>query len=103
MILTILTILISIGYSALNNNLSISGEAFLRSRGNVRITGIQMNTAESDGNFAYNPEYSKRGTKVFSILPNIDSKINYTVQINNTTGYKVRNRFSWGQNKSNFT
>ena len=89
-ILTILTILISIGYSALNNNLSISGEAFLRSRGNVRITGIQMNTTESDGNFTYNPEYSKRGTKVFSILPNIDSKINYTVQMNNTTGVKYK-------------
>ena len=89
-ILTILTILISIGYSALNNNLSISGEAFLRSRGNIRITGIQMNTTESDGNFTYNPEYSKRGTKVFSILPNIDSKINYTVQMNNTTGVKYK-------------
>ena len=89
-ILTILTILISIGYSALNKNLSISGEAFLRSRGNVRITGIKMNTTESDGNFTYNPEYSKRGTKVFSILPNIDSKINYTVQMNNTTGVKYK-------------
>ena len=62
-----------------------------------------MNTTESDGNFTYNPEYSKRGTKVFSTLLNIDSNINYTVQINNTTGYKVRNRFSWGRNKSNFT
>ena len=49
-----------------------------------------MNTTESDGNFTYNPEYSKRGTKVFSILPNIDSKINYTVQMNNTTGVKYK-------------
>ena len=89
-ILMILTILISIGYSALNKNLSISGEAFLRSHGNVRIIGIKMNTTESDGNFTYNPEYSKRGTKVFSILPNIDSKINYTVQMNNTTGVKYK-------------
>ena len=82
--------MISMGYAALNKNLSISGEAFLRSRGNVRITGIKMNTTESDGNFTYNPEYSKRGTKVFSILPNIDSKINYTVQMNNTTGVKYK-------------
>ena len=49
-----------------------------------------MNTTESDGNFTYNPEYSKRGTKVFSILSNIDSKINYTVQMNNTTGVKYK-------------
>ena len=99
----ILAILVSMGYAALNKKLSISGETFLRSHGNVRITGIKMNTTESDGNFTYNSEYSKRGTKVFSTLLNIDSNINYTVQINNTTGYKVRNRFSWGRNKSNFT
>ena len=99
----ILAIFVSMGYAALNKKLSISGETFLRSHGNVRITGIKMNTTESDGNFTYNPEYSKRGTKVFSTLLNIDSNINYTVQINNTTGYKVRNRFSWGRNKSNFT
>ena len=99
----ILAILVSMGYAALNKKLSISGETFLRSHENVRITGLKINTTEIDENFTHNHEYSKRGTKVFSTLLNIDSKINYTVQINNTTGYKVRNRFSWGQNKSNFT
>ena len=89
-ILMILTILISIGYSALNKNLSISGEAFLRSKGNVRISRIEMSNAENAGYETYNPEYSKRGTKVFSTLPNIDSKINYTVQMNNTTGVKYK-------------
>ena len=99
----ILAILFSMGYAPLNKKVSLSGETFLRSHENVRITGIKMNTTEIDENFTHNHEYSKRGTKVFSTLLNIDSKINYTVQINNTTGYKVRNRFSWGQNKSNFT
>ena len=90
MILTILTILISIGYSALNKNLSISGEAFLRAHGNVRITGLKSSSSASEGYETYTPEYSKRGTKVFSTLPNIDSKINYTVQMNNTTGVKYK-------------
>ena len=88
MILTILTILISIGYSALNQNLSVSGEAFLRSKGNVRISRIEMSNAENDGYETYNPEYSKKGTKTYSTLSNKNSTITYTVQITNTTGAK---------------
>ena len=87
-ILTILTILISIGYSALNQNLSVSGEAFLRSKGNVRISRIEMSNAENDGYETYNPEYSKKGTKTYSTLSNKNSTITYTVQITNTTGAK---------------
>ena len=87
-ILTILTILISVGYSALNQNLSVSGEAFLRSKGNVRISRIEMSNAENDGYETYNPEYSKKGTKTYSTLSNKNSTITYTVQITNTTGAK---------------
>ena len=87
-ILTILTILISMGYSALNQNLSVSGEAFLRSKGNVRISRIEMSNAENDGYETYNPEYSKKGTKTYSTLSNKNSTITYTVQITNTTGAK---------------
>ena len=87
-ILTILTILISIGYSALNQNLSVSGEAFLRSKGNVRISRIEMSNAENDGYETNNPEYSKKGTKTYSTLSNKNSTITYTVQITNTTGAK---------------
>ena len=89
-ILTILTILISIGYSALNQNLSVSGEAFLRSHGNVRITGVKSSSSASEGFESYTPEYSKKGTKTFTTLPNSSSSVTYTVQMNNTTGVKYK-------------
>ena len=62
-ILMILTLLISIGYAALNQNLNVSGEAFLRAHGNVRITGLKSSSSASEGFETYTPEYSKKGTK----------------------------------------
>lgn len=81
----IFAILVSIGYAALNKNLSISGEDFLRSHGNVRITGIKMNTTENDGNFTYNLEYSKKAVKVYFTLPNASSSVAYNIKITNST------------------
>ena len=90
-ILTILTILISIGYSALNQNLSVSGEAFLRAKDNIRISRIELSDAANDGYETYNPEYSKRTTKMYTTLPKDDSSVTYTVKVTNSTGirYKV--------------
>lgn len=89
-ILMILTLLISIGYAALNQNLNVSGEAFLRAHGNVRITGLKSSTSASEGFETYTPEYSKKGTKTFTTLPNSSSSVTYTVQMNNTTGVKYK-------------
>ena len=90
-ILTILTILISVGYSALNQNLSVSGEAFLRAKDNIRISRIELSDAANDGYETYNPEYSKRTTKMYTTLPKDDSSVTYTVKVTNSTGirYKV--------------
>ena len=60
----------------------------MRSKGNVRISRIEMSNAENDGYETYNPEYSKKGTKTYSTLSNKNSTITYTVQITNTTGAK---------------
>ena len=89
-ILMILTLLISIGYAALNQNLNVSGEAFLRAHGNVRITGLKSSSSASEGFETYTPEYSKKGTKTFTTLPNSSSSVTYTVQMNNTTGVKYK-------------
>ena len=90
-ILTILTILISVGYSALNQNLSVSGEAFLRAKDNIRISRIELSDAANDGYETYNPEYSKRTTKMYTTLPKDNSSVTYTVKVTNSTGlrYKV--------------
>ena len=82
--------MISMGYAALNKNLSISGEAFLRVQESVRITGIKLNTAANEGYETYIPEYSKRTTKAYSTLPLETSSTTYTAQITNLTGVKYK-------------
>ena len=89
-ILTILTILISVGYSALNQNLSVSGEAFLRAKDNIRISRIELSDAANDGYETYNPEYSKRTTKMYTTLPKDNSSVTYTVKVTNSTGIKYK-------------
>ena len=89
-ILTILTILISIGYAALNTNLNVSGEAFIRAKDNVRISRVDLSDAANDGYETYNPEYSKRTTKIYATLPKNNSSITYTVKVTNSTGVKYK-------------
>ena len=89
-ILTILTILISIGYAALNTNLNVSGEAFIRAKDNVRISRVDLSDAANDGYETYNPEYSKRTTKIYTTLPKDNSSVTYTVKVTNSTGVKYK-------------
>ena len=90
MILTLLTILVSIGYAALNQNLSVSGEVFLRVKENIRISKAETSIQDNNGYYTYNPEYSKKGTKMYSTLPDENSSIIYKVEITNTTGAKYK-------------
>ena len=89
-ILTLLTILVSIGYAALNQNLSVSGEAFLRVKENIRISKAETSIQDNNGYYTYNPEYSKKGTKMYSTLPDENSSVIYKVEITNTTGAKYK-------------
>ncbi len=86
----VLAIMLSIGYSALNQNLSISGEAFLRVKEDVRITGIASSGSESEGYETYTPEYYKKSLKLYNTLPNAASKITYAGEISNTTSIKYK-------------
>ena len=89
-IMTVLTILISIGYAALNTNLNVSGEAFIRAKDNVRISRVDLSDAANDGYETYNPEYSKRTTKIYTTLPKDNSSVTYTVKVTNSTGVKYK-------------
>ena len=86
----VLAIMLSIGYAALNQNLSISGEAFLRVKEDVRITGIASSGSESEGYETYTPEYYKKSLKLYNTLPNAASKITYAGEISNTTSAKYK-------------
>ncbi len=79
---------ISIGYSSLNTDLSISGDAHVRVDEECRITNITMASASNDGYETYNPKYSKNSINSFVTLPNINSTLTYNVTIINKSNKK---------------
>jgi len=76
---------ISIGYSALNTNLLISGEANIRVPADIRITNIKQLGNINDGYETYNAEYYKDGIKLYTTLPNLNSEVTYEVEVTNSS------------------
>ena len=81
----ILVLIATVGYSALSNNLMISGEANIRVPADIRINNIRQIEASNQGYETYNSEYYKDGIKMFTTLPNIDSSVTYEVEVKSTS------------------
>lgn len=98
-------VLISVGYSAFNEKLNISGEAYVRLDYLIRITDIKLKSTTNDGLETYSPKYSKNTTKTFVTLPNKQSTVTYEVTITNKTGKDmfVRDIINILSNNSNIT
>ena len=93
MLLIIIVVLsLSIGYSALNTNLNISGEAIARADVDIRITDIKLLDTVNGGKELYNSEFTKDTTKMFVHLPS-NSSVTYEVTVINKSGgrFKVSN------------
>lgn len=76
---------ISIGYSAFSTSLSISGDAFVRTNGNLRITNLELIDKQNGGLEQYNSSYSNSLTSMFVYLPNTNSSVTYRVTVTNKT------------------
>ncbi len=74
---------ISIGYSALNANLMISGEATVQVETNIKITNITFKDRINGGIETNNPSFSNDTSNIFVSLPNIDSSIICTISVSN--------------------
>ena len=77
-----LTLTFTIGYSALNTELKISGEAVYRVQADIRITDVSF----SEGTYAnenYNSKYSKDQVNFGVTLTSLDSSIKYKVTVTN--------------------
>ena len=77
-----LTLTFTIGYSALNTELKISGEAVYRVQADIRITDVSF----SEGTYAnenYNSKYSKDQVNLGVTLTSLDSSIKYKVTVTN--------------------
>lgn len=91
MLLIIITILgLSIGYSALNSDLSISGEAKVKVDNDLRITNVKLKSQINGAYEEYNYDYSIDTTSFYLNLPNINSTITYEITVENDSPYKFR-------------
>ena len=85
MLLIVVVVLgLSIGYSAYNNKLMISGEGVVRVPADVRVNGITL-VELNDAKEIYSSTYAKDTTNLFISLPTTDSYAIYEVTITNSS------------------
>ena len=80
----------SIGYSALNTSLTLSGEAYVRVDTDIRITALNTLEATNGAYENYNSKYTKETTLIAVTLPNLDSTITYEATIANKSDKKYK-------------
>lgn len=83
-------LLTSYGYAALNTELQLSGEAYVRIDADIRITDIKVLSSGNGGYATYNPDYSKDTTTMHVTLPNRNSSVTYEIELTNRTGKKIQ-------------
>lgn len=79
---------VSIGYSALNASLSVSGDLVYRVPADIRITGVKISSVANGGLEQYSPKYTKDTASVGLKLPNLNSTVVYEVTIKNNSTKK---------------
>jgi len=77
--------LVTITYSAFNEEMIINGEAILRVDENIRITDIKVIEQTNEAYETYNNKFDKERTSMFVTLPNINSIITYEITITNNS------------------
>ena len=83
LLLTCFVLMLSVGYTALNEELTISGEASFRVEEDIRVTKINILETTNNALEDYSPNYSKDTVKVGITLPNNNSTVKYRVKITN--------------------
>lgn len=79
----VLTLSFTIGYSALNKELKISGEAVYRAKTDIRVTNIELSGMEFLGVENYKSKYSVNTVNVGVNLPELRSTVTYKIQVTN--------------------
>lgn len=81
----ILLLFLSTGYAALNSELGISGDAYVRVNSDIRISNLAFIEATNGAYETYKTSYSKNTTSIDVTLPKKDSTITYEVSIKNSS------------------
>ena len=89
LLIIIVVVCLSIGYSAYNRELMISGEGIVRADVPIRITDVKLMETTNEGRELYNSTYSVDTTNMFVTLPNQDSSVTYEISVVNDTGSSI--------------
>ena len=81
-VLSLSVVFSSIIYASYSTNLQISGDAYLRASGDIRITGIEMTGRSGEAYEFANYKYSKNTTSLFVNLP-AGTYVDYAITITN--------------------
>ena len=73
----------SIAYSALNQELNITGDLVLRSIKDIRITSLELTSTNNEAYEQYNSKYTVDSVSLYVNLPNVGSTIIYKASIKN--------------------
>ena len=83
MLITAFVFMLSVGYGALNEDLTISGEAHFRVEADIRITDVSLYTTTYSALEDYNSSFGKDSMKVGVTLPSNSSSVTYKVTVTN--------------------
>ena len=81
---------LSVGYSVMNKELTISTEAAFRVEKDIRVTGISLKETTNSGVEEYKSNYSTDIIKVGVTLPNNNSSVTYRVKVTNYSNTPMR-------------
>ena len=87
LLVIIVVVCLSIGYSAYNRELMISGEGIVRADVPIRITDVTLREVVN-GTESFNPEFTKDTTNM-SVSLNSNGSITYQVKVENKTGDRI--------------
>ena len=83
-------LMLSVGYSVLNEELTISGEAHFRAQSDIRITDVNLYITSNNGVEDYNSTYGKDSMKVGVTLPSNNSSVTYKVTVTNYSNIPMK-------------
>lgn len=79
----VLFLINTVAYSGLASKLSITSDAMFRTRADIRVTGIKLESASGGALENYSPKYDVNNTTMGFTLPNGASSITYKITVTN--------------------
>ena len=83
LLITVMLLSLSVGYSAINSDVTISGEANFRVLEELRITDISLYETTYNGEESYSPKFTKDSLTIGVGLKEVESTVTYKMELIN--------------------